>query len=125
MKYGATNFVKNDGRTSASRTTALGTLGPTRSRAAESIITYKTLFIRPETSQRVITQQVKKNPPNNQNAISTEVSAPWKMVLNRALYRAQVDPGEPGSGRRPDVDEDLFIVCSCRYRSNSPGTMRV
>jgi len=39
MKYGAMSFVKNDGRTSARRTTDLGMLGPTRSRAAERIIT--------------------------------------------------------------------------------------
>lgn len=47
MKYGAISFVIKDGRTSARRTTALGTFGPTRSRAAERIITYSTLFIRP------------------------------------------------------------------------------
>lgn len=48
MKYGDTSFVRKDGRTSASRTTPLGTAGPTRSRAAERMITYDTLFIRPE-----------------------------------------------------------------------------
>lgn len=47
MKYGAISFVKKDGRTSARRTTAFGTSGPTRSRAAERMITYKTLLIRP------------------------------------------------------------------------------
>jgi len=39
MKYGAISFVKKDGRTSARRTTDLGILGPTRSRAADRIIT--------------------------------------------------------------------------------------
>lgn len=39
MKYGAKSLVKNEGRTSARRTNALGTLGPTRSRAADRIIT--------------------------------------------------------------------------------------
>jgi hypothetical protein len=39
MKYGATSFVRKDGTTSASRTTPFGTVGPTRSRAAERMIT--------------------------------------------------------------------------------------
>jgi len=48
MKYGAINFVKKDGSTSARSTTALGTSEPTRSTAADRIITYRTLFIRPD-----------------------------------------------------------------------------
>jgi hypothetical protein len=47
MKYGATSFVKNEGMTSARRTVDLGTSGPTRSRAAERMMTYDTLFMRP------------------------------------------------------------------------------
>ena len=47
MKYGAISFVKNEGRTSARRTTAFGTSEPTRSTAADRIITYRTLLIRP------------------------------------------------------------------------------
>lgn len=47
MKYGAMSFVANEGITSARRTTPLGTLGPTRSRAADRITTYRTLLIRP------------------------------------------------------------------------------
>ena len=39
MKYGAINLVTKLGRTSASKTTALGTLGPTRSRAADNMMT--------------------------------------------------------------------------------------
>lgn len=39
MKYGATSFVRKEGRTSARRTTPLGTEGPTRSTAAERMIT--------------------------------------------------------------------------------------
>lgn len=50
IKYGATSFVKKDGRTSARRTSDFGTLGPTKSRAAERMITYKTLFMSPVVS---------------------------------------------------------------------------
>jgi hypothetical protein len=39
MMYGAHNLVAKEGITSARRTTPFGTLGPTRSRAAESIMT--------------------------------------------------------------------------------------
>ena len=39
IKYGAMSLVMKLGRTSASKTTDLGTVGPTRSSAAESIIT--------------------------------------------------------------------------------------
>lgn len=39
MKYGAMSFVRKDGRTSARRTTPLGTVGPTKSSAAERMIT--------------------------------------------------------------------------------------
>ena len=48
IKYGAINFVKKDGMTSARRTTPLGTSGPTKSRAAERRITYRTLLIKPD-----------------------------------------------------------------------------
>jgi hypothetical protein len=48
--------------------------------------------------------------PNNQNAISTEGSAPWKIDLIRATYIAHDDPGVPGNGRSPGEDEDLFIL---------------
>lgn len=108
MKYGAMSFVKKDGRTSARRTTDLGTFGPTRSRAAESIITYRTLFIS----------------PNSQNATSTDASAPWKIALNRALYNAHDEPGEPGIGSSPDDDGDLFIVCRRLFPPNMQGTER-
>jgi hypothetical protein len=39
MKYGAVSFTHAPGTTSARRTTDLGTEGPTRSRAAERIMT--------------------------------------------------------------------------------------
>lgn len=39
MKYGAHNFTRKEGIMSARRTTPLGTVGPTRSRAAERIMT--------------------------------------------------------------------------------------
>ena len=39
MKYGATSFVRKEGKTSARRTRPLGTEGPTRSLAAERMIT--------------------------------------------------------------------------------------
>ena len=39
IKYGATSLVPNDGRTSASSTTPLGNVGPTRSRAAVRMMT--------------------------------------------------------------------------------------
>lgn len=39
IKYGATSFVRKEGMTSARRTTPLGMLGPTRSRAAERMMT--------------------------------------------------------------------------------------
>ncbi|KAH8627844.1 hypothetical protein IG631_17612 [Alternaria alternata] len=39
MKYGAHSFVRNEGITSARSTAPLGTFGPTRSRAAERMIT--------------------------------------------------------------------------------------
>ena len=42
MKYGANSFVKKDGMTSNRRTMALGSVGPTRSSAADSMITYST-----------------------------------------------------------------------------------
>jgi hypothetical protein len=38
-KYGAISLVKKEGTTSKRRTTPLGILGPTRSKAAERIIT--------------------------------------------------------------------------------------
>lgn len=47
IKYGAHSFVRKDGMTSQRRTTPLGTEGPTRSRAAERMITYRTLLMRP------------------------------------------------------------------------------
>src|SRR4051812_10225416 len=71
MKYGATSFVKKEGRTSARRTTALGTFGPTRSRAAESIITYSTLFMRPRKLLVRGAKVEKSYRPNNQNATRT------------------------------------------------------
>lgn len=51
MKYGATSLVPNDGITSARSTTPLGTSGPTRSKAADRMITYRTLLIRPRNRQ--------------------------------------------------------------------------
>ncbi len=51
MKYGAHSLTRKDGTTSARRATPLGTLGPTRSRAAERMITYNTLLINPMKNQ--------------------------------------------------------------------------
>lgn len=52
----------------------------------------------------------KKMVPNNQNAIKTVASVPWKMALNPALYLAHDEPGVPGRGSRPEEAGDLFIV---------------
>lgn len=68
MKYGAQSLVRKEGMTSASRTTPLGTLGPTRSRAAERIMTYRTLLIRPK----------------SQKEAHTRGSAPSKTAFRRA-----------------------------------------
>ena len=53
----------------------------------------------------------KKSIPNNQNAIKTEVSAPWNIALNLARYIGHEEAGDPGSGNAMPVDEgDLFIA---------------
>lgn len=47
MKNGAATLKENDGMISANNTIALGVDGPTRSIAADKIITYKILFNNP------------------------------------------------------------------------------
>lgn len=47
--------------------------------------------------------------PNNQNAIKTELSAPSKRPLKRALYRAHDDPGVPGRGSSPEEEGDTIV----------------
>src|SRR5438046_2128897 len=48
MKYAATNFIVKDGITLARSTTLFGTIGPTRSRAAETVITNKIILMVPK-----------------------------------------------------------------------------
>lgn len=48
--------------------------------------------------------------PNNQNATTTEVSAPWKRAPNLALYMAHDEPGDPGIGRSPEDEGVLDIA---------------
>ena len=47
MKNGANNLIINDGKTSDNKTIAFGVAGPTKSIAADNIITYKILFNNP------------------------------------------------------------------------------
>jgi len=54
--------------------------------------------------------------PNNQNATSTEGSAPWKMARNLARYRAQDDAGDPGSGSIVEADGERDIFASSRLK---------
>jgi hypothetical protein len=48
--------------------------------------------------------------PKSQKEMRTEESAPAKMALRRALYIAHEEPGEPGRGRIPEDEGDLFIA---------------
>lgn len=47
MKNGASSLIVNEGRTSDNKTIAFGVDGPTKSIAADKIITYKILFSNP------------------------------------------------------------------------------
>lgn len=93
--------MKNEGMTSQRRTTPLGTVGPTRSRAAERMITYRTLLMRPSKSQLLL--EPERFPywrvlPNSQKARQTRGSAPLKTAASRVLYIAHDADGEPGRG---------------------------
>lgn len=66
--------------------------------------------MRPRKCQLEICESLEETVPNNQNAIRTLVSAPWKTALNLALYMAHDELGVPGSGSMPEEDGELFIA---------------
>jgi hypothetical protein len=47
------------------------------------------------------------------------------MALNRALYIAHDEPGDPGRGNRPDEDGDLVIVVPYAMREGVGEALEV
>ena len=81
------------------------------------MITYITLLIRPTSELKPKVLAELRRPvevpsayiPNSQKATRTDVSALLRNAPSRARYKAHDDDGEPGIGRNPDADGDLFI----------------